>query len=210
MVISVAKVFLTQFSVSLPVVAVLYLATMANDFSYREIRTIALKSSALVAFFIGFSVVFGGYIIHWFTLSPDVVHMAGGLVMILLGSAFLLGSQGDKLPSVPRLDKNWIVFPLAFPFTMGPTPMYIALSMSTKAITLNDWIAFAAGQLLCVGLIGVLMMKSKWIVDKIGARGVVVAQQFVGLVFVAIGLEMLIEALLLIAPVAFVSNQSMG
>ena len=201
MVISVAKVFLTQFSVSLPVVAVLYLATMANDFSYREIRAIALKSSALVAFFIGFAVFLGGYIIHWFTLSPDVVHMAGGLVMILLGAAFLLGSQGDKLPSVPRLDKKWIVFPLAFPLTMGPTPMYIALSMSTQAVTLNDWIAFAAGQLLCVGLIGVLMVKSKWIVDKIGARGVVVAQQFVGLVFVAIGLEMFIEVLLVIAPV---------
>ena len=90
---------------------------------------------------------------------------------------------------------------MAFPFTMGPTPMYVALSMSTQAITLNDWIAFAAGQLLCVGLIGVLMMKSKWIVDKVGARGVVVAQQFVGLVFIAIGLEMLIETLLVIASV---------
>lgn len=184
-VLNVLTVFLTLFAVidmpgNVPLVIRLR----------KENGEIETAKSTIVATIIMVSILFIGDIIFKL-LGLQVFHfaLAGAMLLLYFGVRMVLGieSEASSEPMPPS------IFPIAFPIIAGPGTLSTIISLNQDFSTLTIVIAIIANSIA----IFAFLKSADWIQRKLGKVGLTIMERVFGIILIAIGMKILINALVL-------------
>jgi len=199
----VIAAFVAIFSVVNPFSKVIFFPMITHGLDGREKRNIivlAVYMSFLI--FLGFALL-GGLLFESLGVSLISLRLAGGVIMFKIGWDMLQGVIPKMKPSQDEWDeiteKRLIgVFPLAIPFISGPASIAtIVTYMSTSPGFTEQMLVIVSTGLVCL-ITGVFLHYSDVIFNRIGKVGVFAAMRIMGLIILAMSIEMLTNGILAI------------
>ena len=184
-VLNVLTVFLTLFAViDMPGNVPLIIRLRKEN---GEIET---AKSTIVATIIMISILFIGDLLFKL-LGLEVFHfaLAGSLLLLYFGVKMVLGieSEASSDPMPPS------IFPIAFPLIAGPGTLSTIISLNQNFSTLTIIIAIIFNS----AAIYVFLKSASWIQRKLGRVGLTIMERVFGIILIAIGMKILISALIL-------------
>lgn len=184
-VLNVLTVFLTLFAVidmpgNIPLVIRLR----------KENGEIETAKSTIVATVIMVSILFIGDLLFKL-LGLEVFHfaLAGSMLLLYFGVRMVLGieSETSSEPMPPS------IFPIAFPIIAGPGTLSTIISLNQDFSTLTIVIAIIFNSIV----IFVFLKSASWIQKKLGKVGLTIMERVFGIILIAIGMKILINAMVL-------------
>ncbi len=168
-----------------PAVLSAFLSATA-DYSAREKRRTACKTSFAV-FMIGIVLyLFGSHIFALFGFTLDAFRIGAG-VLLFLSAVSLMQDDTDGKKHRPEGDIS--VVPLAIPLCMGPASIGMVMVMGASAATFQETVRGALSLLLAA--LGIFLML--WTADSIGRilrrTGLAVMAKLTGLLLAAIAAQ---------------------
>ncbi|NUS12694.1 MAG: MarC family protein [Streptomyces sp.] len=199
--------FITFFSVVGPPKVLLAFAGLAQHHPRRDLRTIALVSSAgavVVGVAAGFT---SPYLLELFHISTPALALAGGIIFFLYAVGLVLGLHtGADGPGEDGPDLTSGVRELLMPYVVSPLAMTAVL---IEAAERNDWgwrgtvvaafISVIAVDLACVLLLGPLLQRTHHSVTELLAR-------LIGLLLAAVGVDLVLDGLSALGVTALASR----
>lgn len=156
----------------------------------KENGEIETAKSTIVATIIMVSILFIGDIIFKL-LGLQVFHfaLAGAMLLLYFGVRMVLGieSEASSEPMPPS------IFPIAFPIIAGPGTLSTIISLNQDFSTLTIVIAIIANSIA----IFAFLKSADWIQRKLGKVGLTIMERVFGIILIAIGMKILINALVL-------------
>lgn len=156
----------------------------------KENGEIETAKSTIVATIIMISILFIGDIIFKL-LGLEVFHfaLAGAMLLLYFGVKMVLGieSESSTEPMPPS------IFPIAFPIIAGPGTLSTIISLNQDFSTLTIVIAIIFNS----AAIYVFLKSASWIQKKLGKVGLTIMERVFGIILIAIGMKILINALVL-------------
>lgn len=156
----------------------------------KENGEIETAKSTIVATIIMISILFIGDIIFKL-LGLEVFHfaLAGAMLLLYFGVKMVLGieSESSTDPMPPS------IFPIAFPIIAGPGTLSTIISLNQDFSTLTIVIAIIFNS----AAIYVFLKSASWIQKKLGKVGLTIMERVFGIILIAIGMKILINALVL-------------
>ncbi|MFG1810851.1 MarC family protein [Streptomyces sp. NPDC049040] len=188
--------FITFFSVIGPPKVLLAFAGLAQHHPRRDLRTIALVSSAgavIIGVAAGFS---SPWLLELFHISTPALALAGGTIFFLYAVGLVLGlhiGTDDAGEDGPDLTSG--LRELLMPYVVSPLAMTAVL---IEAAERNDWgwrgtvvvafISVIAVDLACILLLGPLLQRAHTAIVELVAR-------LVGLLLAAVGVDLVLDGL---------------
>ena len=134
----------------------------------------------------------GKAIFHLFGITIYALQITGGILVFLVGYHMLNG-HGSKLHSAAPDDESDIaVSPLAFPLLAGPGTIATAMNYSSTGGMSGILITVSVFAVLCLITFVCFIFSSK-ILTVIGNSGLSIVTRLIGLIFVVIGTQMVID-----------------
>jgi len=190
-------------SVLNPIGAIPLFLSFTGNKEPAEIKRIALKSSFYVFLILVISYLAGQYIMNFFGISFPSMKIAGGLIMLISGMAFL-NSQSESHKGINKkvkfeaLDKQDISFtPLAMPLLAGPGSMSYLISLSNQASWVTTVLVLLSVLLVCT-LIFLVLQGSRYLSIILGNAGIVALSRVMGFFVMCIGVEGIVNGVKLI------------
>lgn len=156
----------------------------------KENGEIETAKSTIVATVIMVSILFIGDVIFKL-LGLQVFHfaLAGAMLLLYFGVRMVLGieSEASSEPMPPS------IFPIAFPIIAGPGTLSTIISLNQDFSTLTIVIAIIANSIA----IFAFLKSADWIQRKLGKVGLTIMERVFGIILIAIGMKILINALVL-------------
>lgn len=156
----------------------------------KENGEIETAKSTIVATVIMVSILFIGDVIFKL-LGLQVFHfaLAGAMLLLYFGVRMVLGieSEGSNEPMPPS------IFPIAFPIIAGPGTLSTIISLNQDFSTLTIIVAIIANSIA----IFIFLKSADWIQRKLGKVGLTIMERVFGIILIAIGMKILINALVL-------------
>jgi multiple antibiotic resistance protein len=156
----------------------------------KENGEIETAKSTIVATIIMVSILFIGDVIFKL-LGLQVFHfaLAGAMLLLYFGVRMVLGieSEASSEPMPPS------IFPIAFPIIAGPGTLSTIISLNQDFSTLTIVIAIIANSIA----IFAFLKSADWIQRKLGKVGLTIMERVFGIILIAIGMKILINALVL-------------
>lgn len=180
---------LAIFGVMDPVGNVPVFLSLTDAMSTPQKRRIALKAVLRAGIILLFFVFLGNWILDAFQISFESFRIAGGLVLVVLGFQILFGM---KFSQDTKAEDDISVVPLAMPLIAGPGTITTAVIL-TKEYGYAATLAGLAANLL----LSLLLFKYAHLVTRLlGKKGSLVFARVMGLILIAIGVELVRTALL--------------
>lgn len=168
-----------------------YLSALKSVPQGRQRRIVARE--LLIAYGILVLFLFAGqYVLRLLRISDPALGIAGGLVLFLISLRMIFpGAEGTE----EHVKGEPFIVPLAVPYVAGPSAMAtVMLLMSREPERWPEWwAALSAAWLLCAAI---LVLGSR-LSRIIGQRGLVALERLMGLVLVAVAVQMFLEGLTL-------------
>jgi len=167
-----------------------YLSALKSVNPARQRRIVTRE--LLIAYAILVLFLFAGpYILKLLRISDPALGIAGGIVLFLISLRMIFpGAEGldEHLKGEP------FIVPLAVPYVAGPSAMAtVMLLMSREPSRWAEWwVALTAAWLACAGI---LVLGSR-LSRVIGPRGLIAMERLMGLVLVAVAVQMFLEGLM--------------
>ena len=185
-------VFLGFFAIMNPIANTAAFAGLVGDKSKDEQIKVAAK--ALIITFcviLAFSLL-GKAIFHLFGITIYALRITGGILVFLVGYHMLNG-HGSKLHSAAPDDESDIaVSPLAVPLLAGPGTIATAINYSSTGGMSGILITVSVFAVLCLITFVCFIFSSKFL-TVIGNSGLSIVTRLIGLIFVVIGTQMVID-----------------
>lgn len=146
----------------------------------------------LIAFFILFVfMLIGESLLKAMGLSNTSLQIAGGLVLFLISIKMIFPPETQNQEEVPQLEP--LIVPLAIPLVAGPSALAtVMLLVSQEPDRLTHWIGALALATTVSCIILSLAIKFQ---EKLGKRFVFAMEKLMGLILVALSVEMMIRGL---------------
>ena len=196
--------FGSLFSVMNPIGSVpIFLSLTQNDSKKSKNRT-ALWTSINVFIILIISFFAGKYILNFFGISIDVLRIAGGLIICMSAYGLLKGSSGKqrgvskKVTDDAQQRSDIALTPLAIPMLAGPGAMSLLIAMFQDYPHYLDKIIIISAILVSCLVIFVVLRSSNYLSKLLGASGIVAISRIVGFLVMAIGIQYIINALIVI------------
>lgn len=190
-------------SVLNPIGAVPLFLSFTGSKAAPEIRKIAAKSSFYVFLILVISFLGGTYVMSFFGITFPSMKIAGGLIMLISGMAFL-NSQTESHKGINKkvkfeaIEKEDISFtPLAMPLLAGPGSMSYLISASSNISPSGMGIILVSILLVCI-LIFLVLQGSKYLLYLLGNSGILALSRVVGFFVMCIGIESIIGGVRLV------------
>ena len=162
--------------------------TLTSSYSDQRARRSAHRA-ARVAFFILLPFIFLGQpVLDFFGVSLFSFQVGGGLVLLLLGLMYVL----DISPGGERQYAKDIIIPMATPLIAGPGAITAVILLVQRYGYWLPLFALTANLLLFWGAMYFARPLSRWI----GRQGLEILSRIMGLMLVAIAVEMIKTAML--------------
>lgn len=185
----IIKTSIAIFGVMDPVGNVPVFMGLTEKMTSREKRAIARKAVFRASVILLFFVFFGNWVLDAFQISFESFRIASGLVLVFLGFQILFGFRFSR---DARAEEDISIVPLAMPLISGPGTITTAVILTKEFGYLATLVGLAINLLLSL-----LLFRYAHLVTKlIGKKGSLVFARVMGLILIAIGVELARTALI--------------
>ncbi len=194
----VISAFVAIFSIVNPITKVIFFPMLTEGFTRdekKQVASLAANFSFLV--FLAFGL-FGIYLFQALNVSLTTLEIVGGMVIVKIGFDMLQG-QVPRTKQTPAemeslVDKKEIgIFPLAIPFISGPAAIITVITYTSTAPGVLELIMVLVSVLIVCVITLVMMLYSERVFARLGRVGVFAVMRLMGMVLLAIGVQMLVD-----------------
>ena len=188
--------FVTLFVIMDPPGATPIFLALVSDKSPKERIRLAWQAAAISLVVIASFALFGQFVLEYMKVSMEALQAAGGLLLLYVSLQFLTG-RIDEIDA--STNKNVALVPLGTPLLAGPGAI-VATMIFVKQV---DSPAYAVGLIAAVVAvhitIAIALMASTKILAIIKDSGVTLVARIAGLLLAAIAVQMLADAIKILA-----------
>ncbi len=175
--------------------AIVYVTMTADaDAGFRRriaIRTVLVATIVSILF-----VVAGEYLLDVFHISIPALKFGGGIILMLYALEMVLGGKSEEgAKSDVELSPNIAVFPLAMPLMATPHGLVAIVTLSAAAPGTSEMVYMIASILAVMAFNFVFLLGANKILGAIGPAALKVVSVIVGLLLVALGIQLMIWGL---------------
>jgi MarC family membrane protein len=168
----------------------LFVGALQNVPPARRARVVARE--LLIAYVVLVLFLFTGeHLMRWLGISNQALSIAGGIVLFLIALRMVFPSTEHSLAE--QVSGEPLVVPLAIPYVAGPSTLAtLMLLMSRDPGRWPDWL----GALTLAWLVSAAILVLGGRLSRfLGKRGLLALERLMGLLLVALAVEMFIEGL---------------
>ncbi|MEO7241348.1 MAG: MarC family protein [Variovorax sp.] len=154
-----------------------------------ERRAFVILREVTIAFVLLLVFMFvGDAFLHLMGLSGLSLQIAGGVVLFLIALRMIFPPDAA---AAPQLDSEPLIVPLAVPALAGPSALATVMLLVSQAPERRlEWIAALS---ITMGVCAIVLLLAERIQRLVGARLVTALERLMGLVLVAVAVEMMIR-----------------
>ncbi len=158
----------------------------------QAVRGVLIAIAMMVVFLVA-----GSLILDFFGVSLAAVEFVGGLVIGWVGWEMLSARpvRDAEAEQPAEGDLDIALTPLAFPLLAGPGALAIVLGLSNRHDSASDYIGFALGIFVVLGLTLLILTHAGELVAKLGPRWIDVINGVMGLIVLAIAAELVFHGI---------------
>ncbi len=180
--------------------AAIYLGLVANQ-SIPEQHTTATRTAIAVGIILIITIWIGMPVLKFFGISLSAFEAAGGLIVLLIGLSMTRAQPHQpeyhtQIESSAHPEKSDIsVVPLAIPIIAGPGAMATVIA---HAYQFTNWGNKLVESLICLALallIALCLYFAPLLRTLLGRRGMKITTRIMGLIIIAIAMQMLVPAI---------------
>lgn len=194
----IVKFTVTLVSILNPLGVVPIFINLTSRFSDENVSAIATACSATVGITILLSLVLGQQILGFFGISIASFTIGGGLLLSSMAFSMIQAKQPNAKMNEEEIEYTEMsreigVVPLAIPLLSGPGTISISIIQADGFKTSYHWVgAVIAVVLISLG-INLILTYSRPIGKRLGRIGLNVMTRIMGIILLAIGIEMIIS-----------------
>ena len=164
------------------------LKTVESESRRRKILIRELFLALLVLLLFLFA---GEYLLKWLNLRQEAVSIAGGMVLFLISLRMIFPSEKGIMGEMPEGEPFFV--PLAVPLLAGPSTLAMLILLArSQPERIFEWLAAVLGAWAVTSLI---MLSSSKLNKLFGKRGLIAVERLMGMVLVAISVQMLMDGI---------------
>ncbi|UUV20345.1 MarC family NAAT transporter [Paenimyroides aestuarii] len=196
--------FAALFSVINPLGSVPIFLGLTQDDSKEIKNKTAFWASVNVFIILVISFFIGKIILNFFGISIDVLRIAGGVVICSSGFGLLSGSfskrrgVNKKVADDAQQRNDIALTPLAIPMMAGPGSMSLLIAMEQDNPELMNKLLIVAAIFAVAITVFLILRSANYISKLLGAAGIVAISRIIGFLVLAIGIQYIINSLLII------------
>jgi len=201
--------FITTFTTMLAVINPLeslpiYLQLLAgkDEQAHRRVARLACIYATLLIFFF---LVFGTVMLRIFSVPLSMIRIVGGIILMRIGFSLFLPSSaggvfqaGGNSSTGQELDIAFV--PLAMPLMFGPGVLATVLGMCSLVrhpITHStSLLVISLACLAAMGIIYLTLTYARYLMDRLGAKGIDAATRIVGFFVAAMGMGLVFHGII--------------
>ena len=175
-----------------------FLAISQGDSKAKKKRMV--KRAAVFSFIIlVVFVLFGSYILNFFSITVDAFRIAGGIIISGIGWKMIkaereyLPTKEEKQDATDKEDVS--IVPLAVPMLSGPGSITTSIVLASKAASLMELSVLIVAILVICIISYLILVKSDMISEYFGEVGMRVADRLMGLIVLVVGVQFIINGL---------------
>ena len=175
-------------------------------------RAVAVLMAASIFVLLIVFFVFGTRILTMFGITLPAFRLAGSIMILLVGLRMLQGkskfenhgietaAQTGNTFDQARNSLSHILVPVAMPLFLGPGTITTVILYAEKCETLATSLMMILVLLLCATIVGIVLVSSRWIFDRIGTNGTQIVIRFMGMILCAIAMQFMIDGVNQLLP----------
>jgi multiple antibiotic resistance protein len=133
----------------------------------------------------------GKYALEVMHLRQESVSIAGGIVLFLIGIRMIFPPPEGLMGEIPGGEP--FIVPMAIPLVAGPSGMAAVMLMgSREPDRLPDW---SLALFLAWAATAAILFSATWLYRLLGARALTAIERLMGMLLVAISVQMLLDGL---------------
>ncbi|WP_373817862.1 YchE family NAAT transporter [Glaesserella sp.] len=178
----------------------IFFSMTAHQYEADRNRT-NLITSISVGVILLVSLYFGKLILDAFSISLNSFRVAGGILIVSIAMTMISGKLGEHKQNKEESKEdvseyeNIGVVPLAMPIMAGPGAIGSTIVWGTRYHNWADYIGFSVAIILFAIICYVLFRFSAPLVKKLGKTGSNVVTRIMGLILMALGIEIIVAGL---------------
>ncbi len=205
----ILKYAITLFTIINPLGIIPIFISMTKDYDLKELKTVSKSCALAVIITLIISLVIGQKILNFFGISIASFRIGGGLLIFTMAFSMISAKASSAKINRSELREHEEssdgtelgIVPLAIPLLAGPG------AISTSIIHAQNFTGFDlwAGAIFVIVLIGVFILfsfrYSRIIGEKLGVIGLNVLTRIMGIILLALAIEMIAGGIKEILPV---------
>ena len=178
--------------------------------SVQRAVAILMAISIFALMFIFFC--FGNRILNMFGITLPAFRLAGSIMILLVGLRMLQGKSKFENHGIEtaattgntfdqaRNRLSHILVPIGMPLFIGPGTITTVILYSEKTSTFAEMAMMIAVLFLSSCLVGITLLSSRFIFDRIGKNGTQIVVRFMGMILCAIAMQFMIDGVAQLLP----------
>ncbi|AGK03043.1 putative MarC family multiple antibiotic resistance transporter [Mannheimia haemolytica serotype A2 str. OVINE] len=190
---------------SLPI----FFSMTAHQYEGERNRT-SLITAVSIGVILLVSLYFGNLILNAFSISLSSFRVAGGILIVSIAMTMISGKLGEHKQNKEEKNEditeyeNIGVVPLAMPIMAGPGAIGSTIVWGTRYHTWEDYVGFSIAIIVFALICYILFRYSAPLVKKLGKTGSNVVTRIMGLILMALGIEIIVAGITTLFPVLLV------
>ncbi len=189
----------------------IFLEHVENE-SPKVQRAVALMMALAIFVLLTAFFVFGNRILILFGITIPAFRLAGSIIILIVGLRMLQGkskfeshgietaaAQGNTFDQA-RNRLSHILVPVAMPLFIGPGSITTAILYAEKTTTFSMAMMMIGVLFLSSAIVGVCLVGSRYIFNKIGPNGTQIVIRFMGMILCAIAMQFMIDGVAQLLP----------
>jgi multiple antibiotic resistance protein len=199
--------FITTFTTMLAVINPLeslpvYLQLLAgqDEEAHRRVARLACLYATLLIFFF---LVFGTVMLQIFSVPLSMIRIVGGIILMRIGFSLFLPSPAGGVFQAGGSGSSEVdiaFVPLAMPLMFGPGVLATVLGMCSlvrhPVAHFTSLLAISLACLAAMGIIYLTLIYARYLMDRIGAKGVDAITRIVGFFVAAMGMGLVFHGII--------------
>lgn len=205
----VFKFLITMLSILNPVGIIPIFLSLTSDLNSKQINSIAKSCSLTVMITILISLSIGKYVLGFFGIGVGAFTIAGGILIFTMALNMIKAKTNpsklnrEEQEEITTNHEEIGIVPLAIPLLSGPGAISTSIISAGSFNSGAHW-AFATLAVLLMGLLIILVLSyGRKIGDKIGTIGLNVMTRVMGIILLALSIEMVVGGLKKMLPEFF-------
>lgn len=178
------------FAIMNPLVAVPFFAAITEEYSKRQRNRLALSATIAVAITLATAAAFGDEILDFFAISIGSFRIAGGIIVLLMGLSLIRPSAAADVKPAAENARSQAICPIAIPLLAGPGAIAAIIVFCNSASRTCDYVTLAAVIAVMVGIVYLTLRVAVPVARFFGDLGLTVVSRLLGMVVVAIAIDM--------------------
>lgn len=183
----------------------IFFGMTAHQYEAERNRT-SLMTSVAIGVILLVSLYFGKLILDAFSISISSFRVAGGILIVSIAMTMISGKLGEHKQNKEEQNasvneyENIAVVPLAMPIMAGPGAIGSTIVWGTRYHSWLDLIGFSIAIVIFSLICYILLRYSAPLVKKLGKTGSNIVTRIMGLILMALGIEITVAGLSVLFP----------